>query len=215
MNHIKTRGISLLLLCLLAGSIGWATAPGANATPQYITMNIHPGTAAGTVNLNCGWHGNCGDTPTSGDALDWASSGGSSIYLRTRTSYDGTSTIGGYGEAYSDTVSYCKTVAVEVRRPNDTDVLGIVYNLHSDNAYAWQFTISAGSSPILLASYVGKTTTDDNEDCNTSDPPNHLHQYATGSFAAHWSEYPSYVNATPNVPITNASKYQDYVSFEY
>jgi len=138
-----------------------------------------------------------------------------SVYLRTRTSYDGSATVCGYGQAFDDNSTTCKGIGVEIKRPSGA-ILGYVYNKHSEDVNTWQFTISAGATPILLASYVGVTAWE--EDCTAWDGA-HLHQRASDppdwDFEEHWSEYPYAPTPQYSVPITNASKYQDYVSFEY
>jgi hypothetical protein len=90
--------------------------------------------------------------------------------------------------------------------------LGYVYFLHTEDPNTWEFTISAGSNPILLASYVAETASAD--DC--IDPYYaHLHQHARGSFAENSSQYGDAPATRESVPITNAAEYQDYVSFQY
>lgn len=212
---IASRLTALLIVVTCAGAaiLGWATAPSANAVTQYITMNIHPGSQATTNKLTCGWHGTCGSPPSSGEALDWRNSGGDSIYLRTRTSYDGSPTVGGYGQAFNYTGSDCVVVRVSVLRPSE-DFLGYVYFYHTEHHDPWCFTISAGASPIMLASYVAKTAYDEEEEeCPFSAA--HLHQFAASPFAENWSEFPTAPATVESVQITNAAKYQDYVAFQY
>jgi hypothetical protein len=210
-----TIPVTLGILFAVAFAIGAFTAQTALAT-NNIYLQIQGGTAAGTAQVYCGWHGECTDPPTSGNALDWTQSGGTAVYFDSYAYYTSYSTIAGTGNP-SQNNGDCKSVDVWVKRPNGTS-LGHVYYAHSDVYSTSQFNINATYVSLTWTLHeVATTASSELSNCVSngywSGP--HLHQNAGSPFGTHWSQFPYAPYSRNNVDVTSTSEYQQYVTFEY
>jgi hypothetical protein len=214
-TKLRFTRVALLAIVMAAGVVvGWLSARPAAADPNWLTLDVNPGTEAGTANNTCAWHNSCTSANTAPEALDWGQPSGWSVNWHSWAYYVGPSTVAGSGTV-TQSNSDCYRVQVAVKRPNGT-ALGNVYYKHTNSAVTGTFTISAGSvlSPSWTSRQVGTTVTSDT--CPYLGY--HIHQYAESPFAKNMTAYP--YNYPPDhemdgIDITSQSEYQNYVSYQY
>ena len=213
MSAARTGTLVVGVAALIGAVLGMMTAPSAQALTT-VSLEIHP---AADTRLNCGWHGTCGQTPTSGVALDFKNNSSHSIYWR---SYG---YIAGSGYFAKGTVANasanCYRTYVNISSPADVTYRGTAMYTHTRTDVAGSyFSIYGATYGSWFAQYVGYTITgEDPDECPWDGE--HLHQRGywenVSSSSRNTSTYPGYVNYGTVFPITNQGYWQDSATWSY
>ena len=206
------RFLTLAVVLALAGALAALYGPqgGEAATINY-SVRVHPGASS---TLTCGWHeGACPSSSSTGHALDWANSGGSTIYWR---SY-GWCSVGPCSAIATGTISSvletCYKVKVDVKSkvPAGVSQGTIIYTHSGTSSGGTTFDIKGGTSYTWTSKSIGYTRSSENTPyCAWTGP--HLHQTDSGTgWTRNSSVYPAGACPSPNCgsyPITTSGKHQ-------
>ncbi len=209
---MRNVAIALVAVVVLGVSVvlGFASASPARATYGY-GLYINPGAYRNA--MTCGWHGECGDTPTAGNALDWGNLGNDGVYWRSWATADSGSGTIGYAYPQNSSSPACYITGANV------------YSL----AWVWRGTVaythssvSSTSGIYINGSWTGAFTasgpiattvsSEKSADCPWSSA--HLHQYSTSSgWYANTAVYPGYVNAGTGYDLNSFGNWQNRTSW--
>jgi hypothetical protein len=155
------------------------------------------GTTGQSVLLLCGWHGECDDDPTSGEALDWDPTTGELVYFAGAAKYDG----GGLTQAAEVEVenepmygtSLCLNVVARVWKLSENILSRQVYT-HADSDDEPEFPVYADSSPLGFRIDVAEAVDPDDElqNCSILGENPHVHNYAQLEDAINWNAFPDW-----------------------
>lgn len=209
---IRKLVATVLYASLAAGSfaLGFGSSRQASATTYSLELRVMGGAASPEYtdpydNMNCGWHGACGATPTPGWALDWkAYSGNHLIYFR-GFGYRNSGSLEtlARGTVEEDTTQTCKMTWIHIASPVGGTYRGSVLYEHTDTSASGN-TIDIGfsTSGAWTGSNFGTTATDEKTNCKNQGlwSGEHLHQRAYWEADNGVTEdrntatYPTYVN---------------------
>jgi len=167
--RVRTLGIACTL-AILAFLAVLASAGKSNAAIDVV-LEVNPGASSW---LTCGYHGVCSDTPTSGNAIDWANGGNSPVYWRS-FGYRSDGVSGAIARAKIVKANgVCQNVQVDV-----VDIFGfpkgsILYGHTGTWTPGWQFNIYGSSSWQATTVEIGFSVAQEYPDCPFAGP--HLHQ---------------------------------------
>jgi hypothetical protein len=79
-RRVHMKGITLALFAIAIGMFAGLLYPqSAKATIINVELRVYGGA---TSYMTCGWHGDCGPSPTSGKAIDWDNPDEGTVYWR-------------------------------------------------------------------------------------------------------------------------------------
>jgi hypothetical protein len=195
---IAHRRVSYFPLALLASVIlglliGSAFPQRAHAANYWqFWSHIPVGSSDGqTVYLNCGWHSDCGDYPTSGSGLDWEETN-SYAYFAGAAAWDNWYVTNAAYSVVTNSPNYngsnCKNVVATIRNWYTGSLIAREVYTHVERSGSTSLTIYAYSSPWGIREIVGTVATSELSGCSWGGT--HVHNYGLSFDATNSGGYP-------------------------
>ena len=191
---IAQRRVSYFPLALLASVILGLVI--GSAFPQRVQAanywqfwsHIPVGASSQTVYLNCGWHDQCGNSPTSGTALDWEETD-AYVYFAGAASWDSWYVTNAAYVELEYLPSTCTKVRARIRNWYTGSTIAYLYYTHVERSDSTTLQIYAYETAWGMREIVGTVATSELSGCSWGGT--HVHNYGSSFDATNTGGYPS------------------------